>query len=284
MKVVNTEKCKTREAERELQRQEDARKREAEENERKRQAKERKIREEREKQAEERKKQEEKSRRQFEERMRQAEKESLEQQEEYKKHYEERLREVEERKRQKKTGTRDAMTEYVATLCSGILLPDTCFLMDLGEVFFYVDYREKASGRTESVKEFILLLEEQCRKLSSVLTLHRHVYREIQRLYNGEDREKSKKAQGAKKLIERWQKLGIIQTYPDLEDKEKSYYADDALLKYMGELLEQGETVRLLTNDLDLRIRARDRFEKLGKALPEDMLLSLDDILAKWPR
>lgn len=193
---------------------------------------------------------------------------------------------AEERKRQEEGEQRRRQEEeerikqrkavIIAELCSSILLPDTCFLMDLGGVL----------GSSESLlaNNFIFWFEAQCKKCSRKVTLHRHVYQEIQRLYNGEDREKSKKAQNAKKLIERWQKLGIVQTYPDLEDAEKSYYADDALLKYMGELLEQGETVRLLTNDLDLRIRARDRFEKLGKALPEDMLLSLDDILAKWPR
>ena len=200
----------------------------------------------------------------------------------------------EERKKQEEKRREKEMKQYVKSLCSGILLPDTCFLIDLREVFFPVrdhnvffpdpDYQEKASGRIRLAKDFFSLFEEYCQKHSFKVTLHRHVYQEIQRLYNGEDREKSKKAQGAKKMIERWQKLGIIQTYPDLEDKEKSYYADDALLKYMEELQQKGKKVRLLTNDLDLRIRARDRFEKLGKALPEDMLLSLDDILAKWPR
>ena len=185
-------------------------------------------------------------------------------------------RKKEKCKKQEKERIKQGKAKNIAELCSSILLPDTCFLMDLGGVW----------GSSESLlaNDFILWFEAQCWKCSRKVTLHRHVYQEIQKLYNGEDREKSRKAQNAKKLIERWQKQGIVQTYPDLEDKEKSYYADDALLKYMGELLEKGEEVRLLTNDLDLRIRARDRFEKLGKALPEDMLLSLDDILAKWPR
>ena len=175
----------------------------------------------------------------------------------------------EERRKQSKA-------ENIAELCSCILLPDTCFLMDLGDVL--------ESSRNSLANDFILWFEAQCKKCSRKVILHRHVYQEIQRLYNGVDRETSKKAQGAKKLIERWQKLGIVQTYPDLEDKGKSYYADDALLKYMEELLQKGEKVRLLTNDLDLRIRARDRFAKQEKPLPEDALLSLDDILAKWPR
>ena len=189
---------------------------------------------------------------------------------------EERKRQEEELRKQEEERIKQGKAKNIAELCSCILLPDTCFLMDLGHV--------SESSRSSLANDFILWFEAQCKKCSHKVTLHRHVYQEIQRLYNGEDRKNSKKAQGAKKLIERWQKLGIIQTYPDLEDKEKSYYADDALLKYMEELLQKGEKVRLLTNDLDLRIRARDRFEKLGKALPEDMLLSLDDILAKWPR
>ncbi len=183
----------------------------------------------------------------------------------------------EERKKQaKQKQKQEERKKQNAELFSCILLPDTCFLMDLGSGWGSSDFCR--------VVTFCSWFESQCMKCSRKVTLHRHVYQEIQKLYNGEDREKSKKAQDAKKLIERWQKQGIVQTYPDLEDKEKSYYADDALLKYMEELLQKGEKVRLLTNDLDLRIRARDRFEKLGKALPEDMLLSLDDILDKWPR
>ena len=203
----------------------------------------------------------------------------------------------EERKKQEEERWEKEMKQCVESLCSGIFLPDTCFLMDLGEVMeldlasgaAIEQFEDLGSGwewddEVVLARRFTLGLEAQCKKSSRKITLHRHVYQEIQKLYNGEDREKSRKAQGAKKLIERWQKLGIIQTYPDLENKEKSYYADDALLKYMGELLQKGEKVRLLTNDLDLRIRARDRFEKQGKALPEDMFLSLDDILTKWPR
>lgn len=49
----------------------------------------------------------------------------------------------------------------------------------------------------------------------------------------------------------------------------------------MGEFLQKGEKVRLLTNDPRLRIKARDKFEKQGIDLQQDTFLSLGEILTK---
>ena len=130
-------------------------------------------------------------------------------------------------------------TQFLKKICSAPLVLDTCTLMDLGcffekhechdvlykyredmsldeahqnyflqEKFWYCDQAIIHLYKTAHV---ILLLEKACKQRSTKIIIHRHVYRELQNIYNLNDKEKSPKAQRAKRLIERWQKLGIVQ-------------------------------------------------------------------------
>lgn len=191
--------------------------------------------------------------------------------------------------------------EYIKNICKGGLILDTCSFMNLGcfcekcysdnaisacrENMFWDDSQLDDVNMSSFYKNdnrilnlcktahCILLLEKVLREKSIKIILHRHVYQELQKIYNFHDKQRSPKAQRAKHLIERWQKLNLIHSFPDIEDKEVDYYADDALLEYIEQLAKDGKNVAVMTFDLDLRIRIRDRINSNNV-----QVLSFEDI------
>lgn len=147
----------------------------------------------------------------------------------------------------------------------GNLIIDTCSFMNC---------------KTTEGRYVFKALKQSCIENNFKIQILQDVFEELTKHRKGEDQSKQKDAQAAKKLILDFQEHHIVNINGGLgfPDSSKKYYADKAIADFILQCLEQGTSVYLITEDVDLVIRIRDLLERKHFSIPEKMITDLTSL------